>query len=478
MMLRSLFAALSLALLCSPAAAQAPLGTYPNQPAVGAPKPYAVPRTQNYTLPNGMQITLIPSGLAPKTTMTLAIAAGNLNDGTSTWLADLTGAMLKEGANGRSAGQLAQAAANMGGALDVGVGWGRTAISIAVLKENGPDAIALLADVARRPDFATDAFARIQQDKVRDLAVTLSQPQPLAVAVMARAVYGTAHPYGRVYPTEKQLKAFTIEDVKRFYSANFGAERAHLYIAGQFDAGTMRRAIEAAFDDWESGPARLILAPNAQLGPSFGRRVLLVDRPGAPQSTLQLAFAAPQAGTPGDIAFRVTDALLSGAFNSRITTNIREEKGYTYSPGSSIQQRPGDALWIFEADVTSDVTGKSLHEIFKEIKELQAVPPPRDEAAGMSTWLSGVFVLRHASPAGLIGELASRDALGLPASWLDSYIPSVLSVGAADIQASAKERLTLDSLILVVVGDLRTVTPQLKALPELRGAKFAVVKAE
>lgn len=476
--MRMLHAILPLALLafCLPAAAQS--GPFPNQPQVGPPKAFSLPRTQDFTLPNGMQVTLIPSGLAPKTSMMLRIEAGNLDEHTSTWLADLTGEMLKQGAGGRSAGQIADAAAAMGGALNVGVSWSRTDLSIAVLQDSAPAAIALLSDVARRPDFAPDAFARARQDLVRNLAVTLARAQPVAGAVLAKAIYGPTHPYGRVLPDAAQLNGYRLDDVRSFYDANYGAKRAHLYVAGQFDAQAIRAAVMQAFGDWAPGPEALSLAPQPALGPGSGRRVLLVDRPGAPQSTLQLAFSAPMAGAPGDIGLRVTDALLSGAFNSRITTNIREEKGYTYSPGSSIGFRPGDAVWTFEADVASAVTGAALHEVFKEITGLQAAAPPLDEASGMSTWLSGVFVLQNASPGGLIRALAQRDALDLSKDWLDAYVPAVLSIQPQDIEVSAKSVFTLDGFVLVIVGDLKTVAPQVRALRELKGAKFIVTKLE
>ena len=468
--------ALAMLGLCPPAAAQS--GPFPNQPQVGLPKAFSLPRTQDFELPNGLQVTLIPSGLAPKTTLTLRIEAGNLDEGDATWLADLTGEMLKQGAGGRGAGQIADAAAAMGGALNVSVGWSRTDLSIAVLRESAEAAIALLGDVARRPDFATDAFARTRQDLVRNLSVTLARPQPVAGAVLAKAIYGPSHPYGRALPRQAQLQGYSLEDVQGFYAANYGAKRAHLYVAGQFDGEAIRAAVTQAFGDWLAGPAALSLPPRAALGSGSGRRVLLVDRPGAPQSTLQLAFGAPLAGAQGDMALRVTDALLSGAFNSRITTNIREEKGYTYSPGSTLTHRPADSVWTFEADVTSAVTGAALHEVFKEIKGLLAKVPPADEASGMSTWLSGVFVLQNASPAGLIGALAQRDSLGLPKDWLDGYVPAVLAIRPQDIQASAKSVFTLDGFVLVIVGDLKTVAPQVRALQELKGAEFIVTRLE
>ena len=120
--------------------------------------------------------------------------------------------------------------------------------------------------------------------------------------------------------------------------------------------------------------------------------------------------------------------------------------------------------------------GAALTEVFKEIRTLQTTAPPETEATGIRTWLAGTFILQNASAGGLIGSLATRDFHGLPANWLDQYVPQVLAVRTADLQALAREQLPLDRMLIVVVGDLAKVTPQLRSLPELRGATFETVR--
>lgn len=461
----TLAAAAALALV--PAAA--PAQDFPAQmPAAGTPKPFTVPASESYTLPNGLQVTLIPYGNVPKATVSLRTYAGNLNEGDDVWLADLTGQMLKEGAGGRSGSEIAEAAAAMGGNLGTGVGAHETFVGIGVLSEYAPNAIRLVSDVALRPTFPGSELERVRESLLRNLAVAKSQPQPTADAALAAAYYGTDHPYGRIFPTEAQVKAYTLDDVRRFHAQEFGAKRSRLYVAGQFDTEAVKAAIAQAFGDWQAGPERLSLPPQPQAGP----KLLLVDRPDAPQSTIRIAFPAPVAGAPSDLQFRVTNALLGGAFNSRITTNIREQKGYTYSPGSGIGFNPGEARWTFNADVTTDVTGPALKEVLGEIRRLQTEPPTAEEAAGMRTYLAGIFVLQNASPGGLINSLANRDFHGLPADWLERYVPGVLAVQPAQMQAIARQQLPLDKATIVVVGDLDKVEPQLKALPELKGATF------
>ena len=466
-MTRTLLSAIA-GILIAAAPASAAQDNYPPLPKPGPPKAYQVPASETYTLPNGMQVTLIPFGQVPKATVNLRIYAGGLNEGDRTGLAGLTAQMLREGAAGRPGSQLAEEAAGMGGNIGLGSGLHETTLGIAALSERAPDAIRLLGDIAMRADFPGSELERVRQSALRSLAVARSQPQTVANAALAAAYYGADSPFGRLLPTDEQVKSYTLDDLKAFYRSNFGAKRARIYVAGQFDPAAVKATIEQVFGGWAAGPERLRIVPTAKPGP----RVILVDRPGASQSTLRLAWPAPVAGSPGDVPFEVMDALLGGSFTSRITQNIREEKGYTYSPNSSVDFNPGEGSWTFSADVTTDVTGASLKEVFGEIRELQTEAVPEAEGTGIRTWMSGTYILQNASQGGLIGSLAQRDLLGLPADWVTAYVPRVMAVTNAQIQQAARDQLPLDKMTLIVVGDLAKVEPQLKALPELQGVAF------
>lgn len=463
-MIASLMAA---TLLAAPVAAQE-LPTTP--PPIPAPKAFTVPASETFTLANGMKVTLVPYGVAPKVVVSLQTYAGSVNEGENTWLALLAVDMLKEGAAGMTAAQIAQKAADMGGGLATNASLESSSVTLNVLSERAADAIALVADVAQRPSYPDSELARVKANWNRRLAVALSQPGTLANAAITRAYYGPDHPYGRVLPTPQQFGAYTTAQLKAWHAANFGARRSHLYIAGKFDAAAVKAAVERAFGGWAAGPDRLSLPPSPKPGP----QVLLVDRPGAPQSTFSIAYPAPRAGAEGDIPMRVSNALLGGAFSSRITRNIREAKGYTYSPGSSLAFYPANAVWTFNADVTTAVTGPALKEVFHEIRTLQAAAPGDEEAAGMRQYMAGLFVIQNSTPGALVNSLATRDSLGLPRDWMDKYVPATLAVTPAQISAAAKN-LPLDKLTLVVVGDLKVVTPQLQELPELKGMEFKTV---
>lgn len=466
--MRPMFQRALVAICLASAAVPALAQDFPPPPPIADPKPFTLPATETYALANGMKVTLVPYGIAPKAVVSLRVRAGNATEGEATWLADVTAAMMKEGAGGRSGGQLATAAASMGGDLNVAAGLQATQVTMNVLAEHAPAAVALVGDVAIHPDFPASELARVKASLGRQLAVALSQPGTLADVALGRTIYGPNHPYGRSIPTEAQLAGYTIDDARRFHATQYGARRAHLYIAGKFDAGAVKAAVEKAFGGWAAGPDPLQLTSPHTVGP----KVILVDRPGAPQTTLRLAFDAARAGTDADIPQRVTNALLGGAFSSRITRNIREDKGYTYSPGSSVAFNPEEALWTFDADVTTEATGAALTEVFKEVRRMQVEPAPAEESKGIRTYLAGLFAIQNSTSPALVNTLATRDMLGLPADWTDRYVPAVMAVTPEAMMASAKAGYPLDKLTLVAVGDLKTVEPQLKALPELAKVPF------
>jgi zinc protease len=437
-----------------------------NAPPVGGKaKPFNLPKSERFTLKNGMQVTLVPYGAVPKVAVTAVVRAGSFNESEDkVWLADLTGQMMKEGTSAKNAARLAEEFSRMGGGLSVGAGADTTNVSTDVLSEFGPEAVALLADVIQRPALPESELARLKNNQLRQLSVAKSQPGPLANERFRQILY-PGHPYGRIFPTEAMINGLTIEDVRAFYKNNFGAARTRLYVAGQFDAKAIRAAITQAFDAWARGTEPAMNIPK----PTAAKTLNLIDRPNATQSTLYIGLPVVDPSNPDYIPFAVTNALLGGSFSSRITLNIRENKGYTYSPTSQHSIRFRDAYWVEIADVTTAVTGASLKEIFYEIDRLRKEAPPEDEVSGIKNFLAGIFVLQNSSRQGVIGQLAFADLHGLPADYLSTYVQKVMAVTPADVKRIAEQYINPDKMTLVVVGDRSKIAEQLAPFGQIAG---------
>jgi len=426
-------------------------------PPGGTPKDFTVPQAQTFTLDNGLEATLVPYGATPKVYVQLVVRTGNIDEGPDeVWLADLTGDLMQEGTTSRTAEQLARDAAAMGGSLNVFVGLDQSGVSGDVLSEFGPDIVRLIADVVRNPTFPESELDRLKTDRVRQVSVSLQQPNSITLAEFRRRMYPD-HAYGRIFPTPDMIQDYTIDQIRNFWSTNFGAARSHLYVSGNFDAVRMEQAIREALGDWESGsPAVERLAT-----PQSRREVVLIDRPGAPQSTIYLGIPTIDPSHDDFVALEVTNSLLGGSFTSRITSNIREDKGYTYSPSSSVSTRYRDAYWVQVASVGTAVTGAALTEIFKEIDRLRDEPPPADELLGIQNYEAGMFVLQNSSRTGIVGQLSYLDLHGLPAEYLNQYVSNIYGVTPDDVQRMAVEYLRPDEMLLVVAGDRSQIARQL-----------------
>lgn len=461
--LGSFLAAIALAaILAAPSA-----GSRELPPPPSAPKPFALAAPRTFALDNGLAVTFVQFGAVPKAAVTVAVDAGNFHEGADTWLADVVGEMLKEGTATRTAMDVAIQAADMGGDLAVSVTPDQTLIATDVLSDFAPDAIRLLADVLQNPRFPESELPRIQQNLLRSLSVGRSDPGALAQEAFLKLLFG-GHPYGAVFATPAQIKGYAIADAKRFYAENYGAKRTRIYVVGRFDEDAAEKAIREAFGGFAAGPERLT-APPAMAG---GFRVKLIERPGSQQATLILGLPALTVADADYAPFYVMHTLLAGAYSSRITKNIRENKGYTYSPSAAVTHRKGLAYWNENADVTNSVTGPALHEIFAEIARLQGEVPPADEVDKVQNYLAGIFVLQNGSRGGITRQIAFLDLQGLDFTFLNGYVGKVLAVSDAEVSAMAKKHLPLDGFTLVVVGDLAAVGEQVRNLPELEDAEF------
>ena len=420
-------------------------------PAAAKPKPFAVPPRETFTLANGLQVSMVRYGEAPLVSMAVVVQAGILNEGAGEdALSSLTAELMKEGAGSRGSQQLAEEASSMGGSLAINASSDTTTARLGVLSEFAASAMRLLADVVQKPTLPDSEYPRIQAALLRNLAVGKSRPAFLAEDGLAHAMFPAGHPYARAFPDETLVKKHTVEDVKKFHATQFGAARSRIYIVGKFDRAQMKQAVEQAFAGWKRGPEIIRNVPKMEAR----RQVLFFDRPNSEQAVVRFAVPIPLDPTQPDfIPMQVADSLLGGSFISRITTNIREEKGYTYSPGSSVRNNYKSAYWVHNSEIANKYATPAVKEILKEVARLRAEPPSDEELGRIKAEMAGTFVIRNATNNGVLQQLAYVDSQGLTDDYLRTYVTKVQAVKRADIQRLAETYLNPAKMTYVVVGD-------------------------
>jgi predicted Zn-dependent peptidase len=431
-------------------------------PQPARPREFTVATPSSITLANGLAATFIDFGKVPKVTIAISVRVGALNDGERTWLSDVTAELMKEGTQSRTAEEITDAAADMGGEISIGVGADQTTLSIDVLSEFGPEAVALLSEILTRPRLPESELPRIRSNFLRNLSVQLATPQAQADAAFSALLFPN-HPYGRVFPRPEQLQSYTIEDVRNFYNQNFGAQRTHVYVAGKFDRASIESAVRRQLGGWLEGPGALRL-----LSPPLGAPVTkLIDRSDSPQSTLRIGTRVIDVAQPEFMPLSVANTLLGGVLTSRITMNLREDKGWAYSPNSSLGTYYRHAVWAEEADIKSESTGPALQEIYKEVARLQAEPPSEAELTATKNYRNGIFVMSNATRGGLIGQFAFMDLHGLPVDWLTTFVQRLYAVAPEQVSKAVRDNIDPQHLSVVVVGDMSKVRPQLRSIEQL-----------
>ncbi|HKS06923.1 MAG TPA: pitrilysin family protein [Gemmatimonadaceae bacterium] len=426
-------------------------------PAPGTPKNFRVPASNTVTLGNGMKVTFIPFGKVPKVAMEIEVHTGTIDEGKNDIsLAAVMGDLLLEGTTTRTGPQIAREAAEMGGSVTAARGSEVMSVSGEVLSNFGAQLVALIADVVQHPRFDSADLKRILDQHARNNAMALTQPGSIAFKKFREVMYGS-HPFANIYPPEEMLRGFTTTRVREFHTANFGAQRAHLYVSGVFDRRAVEAAVRTAFNGWNRGAAATVNVPVI----AAKQQVALIDRPKSEQSSMVLGVAAPHPGSPDAVKMQVTDYILGGAFGSRITTNIRESKGFAYSPYSTFMTRKGASIWMEIADVRTNATDSSLTEIFKEIDRLRTQDAQAAELNGIKNNLAGIFTIQNSSRFGLIGQVQFVDMHELGDGYLNNYVKNIMAVTPTDVRDMASKYLDPKKMSLAIVGDKKLVDPQL-----------------
>ena len=313
-------------------------------------------------------------------------------------------------------------------------------------------------ELAREASFPEGEFERERRQKLEEVKLNRTQPSSLASERLRKVLFG-AHPYSQVSPSEAQVAAYKREDLQSVYREFYTPQNALLLLVGDFEPQEMLKGIEKVFGSWSGNkPPEKTYAEPAN---PRGRRVYLVHMPGAVQTQILAGCHAITRKHPDWIKLGLTNTLYGGAFNSRLVMNIREDKGYTYSPRSSVNALRQHGYFSVSAAVRNEVVAASLAEMFYELDKLRALPVPESELADAQNYLSGVFSLGLATQDGLLSQFSNVAQNELPDDYLETYVQKVFAVTPEQVQQVASKYILSDRLTIVLVGDKAKIADQL-----------------
>ncbi len=443
-----------------PAAAQT------ERPPVGPERPFQLAPRVERTLSNGLRVIVTRQTVVPKVTVMLTVLSGFSSDPPElTGLAAMTADAVQEGTKSRTSKEIRGQVFGMGGSLAATVSQDFSSLSVRGLSEFAPQLIDLVADVTVNPTLPADEIAILKQQRLQNVMQQKASPQFLSNRQFRRALFGS-HPYARTSETDATLQAIERPRIEAFHRAHYRPNNALLIVVGDVQPDAIMSIAEKSFGGWTRGevPKPAFPAPPA----STGRQVFFVQRPNSIQSSMSVGNLAIKRGDPRWFELTVANAIYGGAFNSRIVRNIREDKGYTYSPGSSLTGFADAGFYRFSADVRNDVTGATLTEVFKEIDKMRADGSDGAELQGAKAYLRGIFPVQTATQGGLTNVLNTIYVFGLPKDYPETFRARIAAVTPEQVKSAASVLLGSQDSVIAIVGDYAKVKDQLAAFKDIK----------
>jgi predicted Zn-dependent peptidase len=433
-------------------------------PASAAPRTPVLPKFLTQKLDNGLTVMVAEVGTLPLVSFTLVTQGGSaLDPKNQGGLTSLTYAMLEEGSGNLDSLAFSDAVADLGASFGSSSDRDRGDVSISGLSKNADAMLTLLSNAVRRPRFTPDDFERHKRQTVASLIQNRSSPQGLAFELFPALLYGAEHPFGHPPTgTPETVTALSLDDIKAQHDRVFGPNTSALIAAG---AITLDQAVALAkkhFGDWAHPVAAVPLAPAVE--PTKRTAVVVVDKPGSPQTIAVIGRPLFGRGHPDEVPMRLINEVYGGNFASRLNMNLREGKGYTYGANSQVAFRRGVGVFLAFAAVKSDVTGPALEQFFAEIDGLRSRRPEAPEIerarSGIIRSMPGTFETTGA----IAGAAASLFIYELPLDYYETLAARYAEVGAETILKASDAYLTSDTMKVLLVGDAAQIVEPVKLL--------------
>ncbi|MDP9429408.1 MAG: insulinase family protein [Actinomycetota bacterium] len=431
-------------------------------PPLGEPRPQPELAVTEQTLPNGLRLVIVPRPGVPLVELRLrvpfAAATARAAAQHTARAAVLSGAVLL-GTGSRDATGIAEAVQAHGGELSVSTDPDRVLFATTLLAEGLAPVLGVLAEVLTGATYPADQVAAERARVAERISIARSQPGIIARTALAARRYG-AHPYAEQLPAAELVNAVSSPTLRKLHRERVLPAGSTLVLVGDLDPAAAVEAVGAALADWTGEGTAVVAPPVPQPVPG---PLQVVDRPGAVQSNLRLGGPAPGRTEPDLAAVRLANMVYGGYFSSRLVENIRERRGYSYSPRSSVDHLAAASSFLVEADVATEVTGPAFLETWYELGRMALAPVTEEELDGARRYVLGSMALSTATHAGLASTLSALAGSGLPPQWLAEHQQALAQVTVEEVQEAAHRFLQPAGLTAVVVGDAGQVADSLRA---------------
>ena len=435
-------------------------------PPLAKPRPVKLPAVAERTLDNGLRVLAVRRPGVPLAEVRLRVPfAGPPGRGgrAHTARAQLLGDTLLSGTDRRTAAQLAADVQALGGQLNASTDADRLGFGGSVLVSGLAGLLEVLAEVLTSASYPKREVVGERDRLVQELAIYRSQASVVAREALLARMYGD-HPYGRELPTADEVASVKASHLRSLHEQSIAPAGSVLTIVGDLTPARAITLVEKAMAAWTATTK----ATSTPALPALSRRpALLLDRSGAVQTTIRMSGPAPSRTDPDAAALGLANLVFGGYFSSRWVANIREDKGYTYSPSSQVEHPPAGSRVTLGADVSTPTTAPALLETVYELGRVATLPVGQDELDQARRYAIGTLALSTSTQAGLASTLSQLAGAGLGVEWLREHPQRLLAVTVEDALEAASRYLAPAALTTVLVGDVAQVEAPLRTLLDL-----------
>ena len=431
-------------------------------------KKFNPPVTKRTKLGNGLNVLLVEKQELPIVTFGLLLGSGASTDPSNKpGLSALTSSMLQEGTTSHTSQEISSEFEFMGTQLNISVGRERTVFSTATIDRYFAKAMELISDIVKNPSFPPDEFDRIRKERLTSLRRLRDDSTALASRVAPGLIYGSDSAYGHpIGGTEESVGAFEIEDLIEYWKANYDPDSATLLVVGNVSLDDVKDITNKYFGDWNVKITdNQLEKPMESLYSHSANLIYLLDKPGAAQSIIRCGVLGPPRINANYSSLILLDSIFGGQFTSRLNMNLRQDKGYSYGYRSWIDWHKKSSLFGFGGAVETDVTGDALNETIKEARRIIAdTPVSRNEFESAKAGLIREFPSLFETQGQILEGLAQIVSYDLPDDYYNHIIDEIASTSLEDVNRVAKEILSKDRLVTLLVGDRSVIEEQIKTL--------------
>lgn len=431
-------------------------------PPLAPPATPTRPRLHRRTLSNGLRVIVVRQPSVPMVEVRLRIPAPIVS---AALLARSTlwSETILKGTRSHDDQQLEQALGSLGAQLNTGADRDKMLIGGSTLAASLTDYLELLAEVLVTASYPKQDVEDERGRLGEHLVMAASSAGTTAAKAISAKLYGS-HPYARVMPEPQEILAVSAAQVRALHRARVLPDGAVLVLVGDLQPRRALDAAEAALGSW-SGSPKPLRVPTVRFEAS--PTITVVDRPGSVQSAIRFGMPALGREHPDYAAQQVASMLFGGYFSSRLVANLREDKGYTYTPRSGVDLGREASVLTVSADVSTEVTAAAVNEIRYELGRLASTSPTADELENAQQYLIGSALIGMSSQAGLAGTAANLEVAGLGLDWLTRHQKAIGAVTAQDVRRVAEAGINPAVSRIVVVGDADRIDTQLSTLGPL-----------